>query len=151
MHGNVQKQTEKVLLCTLHNGENDSHKRQFLALGVRSQSWKLNNLSKKILVKLTGVTSCLLQFDRKIFCTNNFSFVNYKVSNLRNKITDKRGQSALISWCQFDSGNIIYSRVRNRRACTFISGKVCLLSSINVKRQTWPEIKVHARLFGTLE
>ena len=29
----------------LHNGENDSHKRQFLALGVRSQSWKLNNLS----------------------------------------------------------------------------------------------------------
>ena len=31
----------------LHNGENDSHKRQFLALGVCFQSWKLGNLSKK--------------------------------------------------------------------------------------------------------
>ena len=29
---------------TVHNGENDSHKSQALALGVRSQSWKLNNL-----------------------------------------------------------------------------------------------------------
>ena len=29
----------------MHNGENDSQKRQFLALGVCSQSWKLNNLS----------------------------------------------------------------------------------------------------------
>ena len=36
------------VLKEIHNGENDSHKRQFLALGVRSQSWKLNNLSKKI-------------------------------------------------------------------------------------------------------
>ena len=34
-------------ILLLHNGGNDSHKRQFLALGVRSQSWKLNNLSKK--------------------------------------------------------------------------------------------------------
>ena len=33
-------------LHILHNGGNDSHKRQFLALGVCSQSWKLNNLSK---------------------------------------------------------------------------------------------------------
>ena len=32
----------------IHNGENDSHKRQFLALGVHSQSWILDNLSKKI-------------------------------------------------------------------------------------------------------
>ena len=54
----------------LHNGENDSHKRQFLALGVHSQSWILDNLSKKkFLVKLTGVTGCLLQFDRKCFCS----------------------------------------------------------------------------------
>ena len=51
----------------VHNGENDSHKRQFLALGVHSQYWMLDNLSKKILVKLTGVTSCLLQFDRIFF------------------------------------------------------------------------------------
>ena len=50
-----------------HNGENDSHKKQFLALGVHSQSWKLNNLLKKFLVKLTGVTSSLLQFDRNLF------------------------------------------------------------------------------------
>ena len=31
----------------LHNGENDSYKRQFLAWGVHSQSWILDNLSKK--------------------------------------------------------------------------------------------------------
>ena len=40
----------------------------------------------------------------------------------------------------------MYFSVRNRRAC-----KVCLLSSIDVKRQTLPEINVHAHLFGTLE
>ena len=44
-----------------------------------------------------------------------------------------------------------YSSVRNRHACTFISGKICLLSSIDVRRQTLPEKNVHARLFGTLE
>ena len=85
------------LLQAFHNGENDSHKRQFLALGVCSQSWKSNNLSIFFLVKLIGVTSCLLQFDRIFFCSNNFSNINCKVSNLRNKIADKRGQLALIS------------------------------------------------------
>ena len=44
-----------------------------------------------------------------------------------------------------------YSNVPNKRACTFISGKVCLLGSIKVRRQTLPDINVHARLFGTLE
>ena len=44
-----------------------------------------------------------------------------------------------------------YSSVPNRCACSFISGKVCLLSSIDAKRQTLPEINVQARLFGTLE
>ena len=44
-----------------------------------------------------------------------------------------------------------YSNVPNKRACTFISGKVCLLGSIKVKRQTLPEINMYARLFGTLE
>ena len=38
----------------------------------------------------------------------------------------------------------------NKRACMFISGKVCLLDAIKVRGQTWPEIIVHARLFGTL-
>ena len=85
------------IIDSIHNGENDSHKRQFLTLGVCSQSWKLNNLSFFFLVKLTGVTSCLLQFDRNFFCSNNFSNINCKVSNLRNKIADKRGQLALIS------------------------------------------------------
>ena len=33
----------------------------------------------------------------------------------------------------------------------FISGKVFLLTSTEDKRQTLPEINVHARLFGTLE
>ena len=46
---------------------------------------------------------------------------------------------------------IMYSNVPNKRACTFISGKVCLLGSIKVKRQTLPEINMHAHLFGTLE
>ena len=44
-----------------------------------------------------------------------------------------------------------YSNVPNKRACMFISGKVCLLGFIEVMRQTWLEINVHARLFGTLE
>ena len=44
-----------------------------------------------------------------------------------------------------------YTSVPNRRACMFISGKVGLLSCIDVKRQTLPEINVHAHLFGTLE
>ena len=39
----------------------------------------------------------------------------------------------------------------NKRTCTFISGKVCFLGSIKVRRQTLPEINVYARLFGTLE
>ena len=39
----------------------------------------------------------------------------------------------------------------NKRACTLISGKVCLLTLIEPKKQTLPEINVHARLFGTLE
>ena len=39
----------------------------------------------------------------------------------------------------------------NKRACTFISGKVCPLTSIEPKSQTLQEINVHARLFGTLE
>ena len=60
-----------------------SIKGSFLALGACSQSWKLNNLWKNFLVKLTGVTSCLLQFDRNFFCSNNFSNVKCKVSNLK--------------------------------------------------------------------
>jgi hypothetical protein len=43
-----------------------------------------------------------------------------------------------------------YSNVPNKRACTFISGKVFLLGSIKVRGQNLPEINVHARLFGTL-
>ena len=45
------KLVKKIFLCfmVIHNGENDSHKRQFLALRVHSQSWILDNLSKKFL------------------------------------------------------------------------------------------------------
>ena len=46
---------------------------------------------------------------------------------------------------------IDYSNVPNKRACTFISGKVCLLGSIQLRGKTLPEINVHARLFGTSE
>ena len=45
----------------------------------------------------------------------------------------------------------MYSSVPNRRPCTFISGKGCLLASMKVKRQTLPDINVQDRLFGTLE
>ena len=46
-HCSVVKCLIVYQLGTLHNGENESQKRQFLALGVCSQSWKLNNLSKE--------------------------------------------------------------------------------------------------------
>ena len=45
----------------------------------------------------------------------------------------------------------MYSNVPKKRARMFISGKVCLLTLIEPKRQTLPEINVHALLFGTLE
>ena len=45
----------------------------------------------------------------------------------------------------------LYSNVPNKPACTFISGKVCLQTLIELKRQFLPEINMHARLFGTLE
>ena len=45
----------------------------------------------------------------------------------------------------------LYSRVPNRSPCAFISGKVCLLGSIKVRRQTLPEINAQGLLFGTLE
>ena len=44
-----------------------------------------------------------------------------------------------------------YSSVPKRHACTFISGKVCLLSSIDVKRQSLQEINMREHLFGRLE
>ena len=78
-----------LLPVGMHNGENDSHKRQFLPLGVCSQSWKLNSLSKKNLVKVVLQGACYnLTEKRNVDC---------KVSNLRIKIADKRGQLALIS------------------------------------------------------
>ena len=62
-----------------------------------SCNFSMNNSWNFFLVKLTGVTSCLLQFDRNFFCSNNFSSIKCKVSNLKIKIADKRGQLALIS------------------------------------------------------
>ena len=46
---------------------------------------------------------------------------------------------------------ITYSILPNRRVYTFISGKLCLLASIKVKRQTLPEINVYTRLFERIE
>ena len=88
----------------VHNGENDSHKRQFLALGVCSQSWKLDNLSKKKSCQIGWCYKLLATIWQKIFLLSN---VDCKVSNLWNKIAEKRGQLALISKCQIVSGNII--------------------------------------------
>ena len=45
----------------------------------------------------------------------------------------------------------MYSRVPNRSPCAFISGKVCLLTLIEPKRQTLPEISVYTCLFGSIE
>ena len=47
--------------------------------------------------QMTGVTSCLLQFDRKFFCSNFFCKVECKVSNLKNKMVGKQGRLALTS------------------------------------------------------
>ena len=38
---------------------------------------------------------------------------------------------------------LAYSILPNRYVCTFISGKVCLLTLIEAKRQTLPEINVY--------
>ena len=43
----IEKKCVHPSITTVHNGENDSHKRQFLALGVHSQSVILDDLSKK--------------------------------------------------------------------------------------------------------
>ena len=43
-----------------------------------------------------------------------------------------------------------YSYLSNRRACTLIAGKICLLTLIEAKRQTLPAISVHARLLDVL-
>ena len=88
----------------MHNGKNDSQKRQFLALGVCSQSWKLNKLSKKNSCQIDWCYMLLATIWQKMFLLSN---VDCKVSNLWNKIADKRGQLALISKCQFVSVNII--------------------------------------------
>ena len=45
----------------------------------------------------------------------------------------------------------MYSILPNRHVYTLISGKVCRLGSIKVKRQTLPEINVYTRLFGCIE
>ena len=45
----------------------------------------------------------------------------------------------------------LYSILPNRRVYTFISGQVCLLGSIKVKRQILQEINVYTRLFESIE
>ena len=44
-----------------------------------------------------------------------------------------------------------YSILPNKRVYTFISGQVCLVTLIEPKRQTWPEINMYTRLFGSIE
>ena len=45
----------------------------------------------------------------------------------------------------------VYSSVLNRQPCMFISSKVCILTLIEAKRQTLPEINVQGCLFRALE
>ena len=45
----------------------------------------------------------------------------------------------------------LYSILPNRRVYTFISSKVCLLTLIETKRQTSPEINIQGHLFRTLK
>ena len=101
---NCDLKTKGLYLTPLDNGQNDFFKRQFLALGVHSQSWILDNLSKKNSCQIDWCYKLLATIWQKIFLLSN---VNCKVSNLKNKIADKQGQLALISKCQFDPGNII--------------------------------------------
>ena len=41
----INKANKRIKEELVHNGRNDFYKRQFLALGACSQSWKLKNLS----------------------------------------------------------------------------------------------------------
>ena len=45
----------------------------------------------------------------------------------------------------------VYSSVLNRQPCTFISGKVCILTLIEAKRQTLAEISVGLRRLQLLD
>ena len=54
------------------------------------------------------------------------------------------------NWINIPEAKLLHN-VPNKRACTIISGQVCPLTLIASKRQTLPEINMHARLFGTLE
>ena len=51
--------------------------------------------------------------------------------------------------CLFLFCQCTYSNVPNKHAYTFISGKVCLIGSIKVKRRTLSEINMYTCLFGT--
>ena len=94
-----------------------------------------------------------------IYCTQIKIFVAIVLSNLHTTLVFVwiwKERSTKTDLSPFNhkldqSATMAYSNVPNKRACTFISGKVCLLGSIKVRRQTLPEIIVHARLFGTLE
>ena len=60
--GNSRIQLLQILIVEgVHNGENDSQKRQFLALGIGCESWKLNNLAKK--------KSCQIDWCYKLLAT----------------------------------------------------------------------------------
>ena len=57
----------------LHNGQNDFYKRQFFSFGSTlpkleiKQFVKVRQVRIDFFCQLTGVTSCLLQFDKKKF------------------------------------------------------------------------------------
>jgi hypothetical protein len=71
------------------------------------------------------------------------SLIRLRPDKLANK---KNALYTHIFFCQ-----CTYSNVPNKRTYTFISSKVCLLSSIKVKRLTLSEINMYTRLFGILE
>ena len=98
-------QVQSLYFPEVHNGRKEFYKMPFLALGAPSQYWKLNNLSNYdrlnwffcFLSNWLVLQAAYYNLTEKRFCSNNFSNVDCKISNLKNKIAGKWGQSALIS------------------------------------------------------
>ena len=98
----------------LHNGGNGSHKRQFLALGVRSQSWKLNNLLKKIFSNWLVLQAAYYNLTEK-----SFAQIISVTSNAKFPILKSRQQTNGANWPWFLNANLILVTSSNWINCSF--------------------------------
>ena len=81
----------KILAKVVHNGQNDLYERQFSALGVHSQCWKLNNLSNQdklnwyFFFSSNWLVFLLVTTIWQKNAQNNFSWRLLKVSDLKRR------------------------------------------------------------------